>query len=289
MLDFDYYTAETTAELAGILERTGAKIVAGGTDVLPRLRRGQFAADCLVDASRLADLRYIREADGLIHIGALSTHADLVASPLVWQNAPALAQAAATVGCPQTRQRGTLGGNLANASPAADSAPPLLTLDAVVHLTSGRGKRAVALKDFFSGPGQTCLAESEYIESISFPKPAGRWGAAFYKLGKRSGMAISIVSAAAYLELGADGHLHAARLALGSVAPCPVRSPNAEECLAGKTAGLELFHKAGQAALADISPIADIRASKEYRLHAASVVVQRVLEAAWRQAEERKA
>lgn len=285
MFDFEYYRPESTDELKEIFNRTKGRLIAGGTDILPSLRRGQFFTASLIDISRLSELRFIREADSKIEMGALTTHADLVASPLLQQAAPALVQAAVTIGCPQTRQRGTLGGNLANASPAADSAPPLLTLAADLHLADVGSERIIHLSDFFIGPGETCLDAGEYIHSVTFRRPYGRWGAAFEKLGKRNGMAISLASAAAYLEIGAEGRLQIVRLALGSVAPRPVRSPHAEACLVDKDPSPELFQRAGQAALEDISPISDVRASSEYRQHIVPVLIRRVLEKALRQAE----
>jgi CO/xanthine dehydrogenase FAD-binding subunit len=289
MIDFDYLQPTTADELASMLARTQGRVVAGGTDILPRMRRGQFVAECLVDISRLADLRFVRAVDGRIEIGALTTFAELEAAALLQGSAPALVQAAASVGCPQTRQRGTLGGNLANASPAADSAPPLLVLDADVTICSAAGARTVALRDFFAGPGKPCLEPGEYIHAVSFCCPTGRWGAEFAKLGKRSGMAISVASAAASLELDGEGLIRVARVAFGSVAPTPVRSPHAEAVLIGQIPSEELFWQAGQAALEDIQPIGDIRASREYRLHAAPVLAQRVLAAACRQAQGRPA
>ncbi|MDR3573705.1 MAG: xanthine dehydrogenase family protein subunit M [Anaerolineaceae bacterium] len=280
MLDADYYRPETTADLAELLQRTGGKVIAGGTDVIPRSQRGQFLTDCLIDISRLKDLRFIRSVDGQIQIGALTTHNDLAGSPLLQAAAPALVQAAATIGCPQTRQRGTLGGNLANASPAADTAPPLLALDARLRLVHGSHTREVPLCEFFTGPGKTSLLDGEYIERIAFQQPAQFSGSAFYKLGKRSGMAISIVSAAVSLEMDASGIITAARVALGSVAPTPIRSPHAEQVLTGQIASQGLFEQAGQAARQDISPIGDVRAPAEYRAHAAAVVIQRVLDLA---------
>lgn len=287
MLDFDYYRPQTTNELMTILDRTRGQIVAGGTDVLPRLRRGQFVTDCLIDISHLNDLRIIRETEGKIQIGALTTHAGLITSTLIQQAAPALVEAASTVGSPQTRHRGTIGGNLANASPAADSAPPLLVLNANVHLASIKTVRSILLSAFFTGPGMTCLNPGEYIHHISFNHPQGKWGNAFYKLGKRSGMAISIASAAAHLELGHDGRLQTARLAFGSVASSAIRSLHAESILLNCVPTPELFQKAGQAALEDISPISDIRASLEYRMKVIPILAQRALMMAWQRAEKR--
>ena len=123
MIDFEFYSAKTTDDLAFLLDRSGAKVLAGGTDILPRLRRGQFSATRLVDISRLDALNFIEESDGRVRIGSLTTHAELIDSPLLRSVVPAVVEASATVGCLQTRRRGTLGGNLANASPASDTAP----------------------------------------------------------------------------------------------------------------------------------------------------------------------
>ena len=143
------------------------------------------------------------------------------------------------------------------------------------------------LADFFRGPGQTALVSGEYVEGVSFEHPSGRWGSTFLKLGRRSGMAISIVSVAVFLALAADGSISTARVALGSVAPVPVRSRNAEAALTRKIPSLEVFRIAGGSALKDISPIDDLRASADYRAHAASVLVERALSIAWGQAESR--
>jgi CO/xanthine dehydrogenase FAD-binding subunit len=287
MLDFDYYQPRSTDELTQLLARTGGKVVAGGTDLLPRMRQRQERYPSLVDISRLP-LDGIRLEQGWLRIGALATHAGLVASGLIQAWAPALAAAAASVGCPQTRRRGTLGGNLANASPAADTAPPLLALEAEAGLNGLQGPRRVPLAAFFLGPGRTCLAPGEYLEEVRLPCPDGRWGAGFQKLGRRNGMAIAVVSAAACLALDNRGRVRAARLALGSVAPCPVRSPHAEALLAGQSPGPELFRQAGLAALADLAPVDDIRASARYRLAAAAVVAARALALAFDQALRRQ-
>ena len=287
--NINFYRPSTTEELTEFLRQTPVKIVAGCTDVLPRMRRGQAHVDCLVDISHVKELRFIREENGQIQIGALTTHADLLSSQFIQTAAPGLAEAAASIGSPQTRNRGTLGGNLANASPAADTAPPLLVLDAGISLINDGKQRSVRLQDFFCGPGQTVLTSGEYIDHVYFNRPTGQWGMSFFKLGKRNGMAISVVSAAAFLALGPDGTIKTVRLALGSVAPVPLRSRSAEEFLTGKTPNPEAFQKAGQAALLDIFPIDDVRASAEYRRHAAGIAVQRVLEMAWQQAARRKA
>jgi CO/xanthine dehydrogenase FAD-binding subunit len=289
MQEWDVVTPCNVAELTEILSRQPGKLIAGGTDLIPRLRRAPAAQPvCLIDLSRLSELSFIREQAGQIEIGALTTHAQLFTSSLLIQGAPALSKACASIGSPQTRARGTLGGNLCNASPAADTAAPLLCLDAEVQLAGRTGPRRLALNDFFIGPGKTGLLPGEYLHSIHFSLPTGLWGAAYEKLGRRNGMAIAVASAAVLLTLSASGQINRARIALGSVASRPVRSPHAETILIGRTPDSALLEQAAQAMLADISPIADIRASREYRMHAAHILLLRALEEALSQAQGRR-
>lgn len=288
MHPFEYSRPTTLEEAVFLLSESGYRIVAGGTDVIPRLRLNHFVVNHLVDISRLQDLRFIEGRGENINIGALVCHQSIVDSALIHEVSKVLVEASSSVGCRQTRIQGTLGGNLANASPAADTSPALLVLNTDVHIISQNGRRSVALTDFFNGPGQTCLLDGEIIHSISFRRLNGRWGSNFQKLGKRSGMAIAVASAAAVLALGDNDEIIDVRLAFGSVAPKPVRSPAAESILLGKKASSELFAKAAEASLADISPISDVRSTGEYRRNAAKVLVQRALQAALIEAEERQ-
>jgi len=277
MQEFDLYAAETLDDLHRLLAETGARIIAGGTDVLVQMQRGVFLATCLVDASRVTGLRFITEEAGWIHIGALTTYADILASPLLCDTAPALVEAAATVGAPQTRSRGTLGGNIANASPAADALPPLLTLNAQVRLASSQGERVLPLSEVLRGPHQTCLRPDEIIHSVSFARLPGPSGAAFLKLGNRDGMAIAVVNVAVALVIATDGRIAEARVALGAVAPTPVRSPHAEAVLVGQRPTADVIEAAAQAMRADIAPISDVRGSADYRSYAAKHLVGRAL------------
>jgi CO/xanthine dehydrogenase FAD-binding subunit len=276
MKEFNFYSPGTLEELIAVLDDTGGRLVAGGTDLIPRMRRGLVSSDHLIDVGRISDLHFIREQYGQIVIGALTTHQELVDSTLLQVTLPSLVQAAATVGCCQTRCRGTLGGNIANASPAADTIPPLLTAGASVHLAHCCGERTIALDEFLVGPGITSLKRGEFIHSISYSILSGSWGTAFQKLGLRSGMA------------DAGGKIAAARLALGSVAPTVVVSASAEAVLLGQDPTPELMRSAAQACLTDIDPISDVRATKDYRKHAATVLARRVLETSVVQARRRK-
>ena len=288
MSDWDVLTPQNLSELHEMLSLPSRKLIAGGTDLIPRLHRARIDEPVeLIDMSRLSELHFIRENAGQIEIGALVAHTTLFTSPLLLQCAPALSKACGSIGSPQTRARGTLGGNLVNASPAADSAPPLLCLNTTALISGPAGQRQVALADFFCGPGRTCLQPGEYLHSLRFAAPAGRWGMAFAKLGRRNGMAIAVVSTCVYLELGSSGRIDTIRIAMGSVAPTPVRCPQAEAAFQGAQPAVETFDLAAAALIADISPIDDLRASKEYRLQTAQVLLKRVLADAARQTENR--
>lgn len=287
MQEFDFLQPKTIDELVAVLGDSGGRIVAGGTDVIPRMRQNIFSADKLVDVSRIAELDFIEECGDEIIIGALTTHDAILKSTLLQEFNPALVAAAASVGCSQTRQRGTLGGNIANASPAADTAPPLLVHDAQVQLRKNGDQHKLPLAEFFVGPGKTKLEPGEFIQSISFKKLSGAWGAAFQKMGKRNGMAIAVVSAAASVRLDKAGSVSDVRIALGSVAPTVVRSLQAEAKLRGQVPGQTLIQGAARAVAQDISPIKDVRSTAEYRQHAAAVLTERALQQAIAQAQRK--
>ncbi len=287
MQEFDFLQAQSITELVDLLNESEVRILAGGTDVIPKMRNDLFSAPALVDVSHLDDLRFIDERESKIFIGALTTHQEIANSALLQAENPALVVAAETVGCVQTRNRGTLGGNIANASPAADTVPPLLVYDAQIHLMSKSGERVMPLSEFATGPGATKIASDEFIHSVSFPKLGGAWGSAFKKMGKRSGMAIAVVSAAAAIILDESGNVEDARIALGSVAPTVVRCPDAESMLIGQEPTPEVVRQAAQVCAQDISPIKDVRSAAEYRNHAAVVLAGRAIDQAISQAKEK--
>ena len=282
MQEFEFYSPKTLDELVCILEETGGEVIAGGTDILPRVRRGRMIANhVLVNINGIADLSFIRQEDDTIRIGALITHQAMVESSLLRESAPVLVEAAASIGCPQTRNRGTLGGNLANASPAADTIPALFILNALIHLFSRRGFRQVSPAEFLIAPRTTCLRQGEIIHSITFPIPTGRHSGCFLKIGKRNGMSIAVVSAAVGLWLDDSGKIGDVRAAVGSASPTVVRCHRVEQALMGKKPDVELFQQAAQEVQTSISPISDIRATSQYRQHAAVVLLRRAFTTAW--------
>jgi carbon-monoxide dehydrogenase medium subunit len=281
MQSFNYLAPHSQNELCQVLCNTAGKIIAGGTDMLPQMRNLKQTPSTLIDISHISDLRYIQESEDEVLIGALTTWSDILESPLIQKTAPALAQAASLVGAPMTRNRGTIGGNLGNASPAADSLPPLLTLDAIVHLNSQSGQRQVPLRNFLTGPGTTDLKADEYIQQVSYKKVALPFGNVFNKLGPRQGMTISIASVAVLLALDANGKITLARIALGAVAPTAVRCPDAEAFLLGKEPSTELWQEAAHQVRKAIAPIDDVRGTQEYRHHIAGILTRRALQTAY--------
>ena len=280
MKEFDYLRPETISELKRDLSSPGAKILAGGTDIVPKMRDGQFSAEVLVDPSRVSSLRFIEDLGNKIILGALTTHQQLAESTVLRNVNPALSQAAETIGCIQTRNRGTLGGNIANASPAGDTIPPLLIYDAELLLQSQEGERIVLLDDFILGPGETQLKDGEFINQVSFTTLAGSWGSAFLKVGKRSGMAISVVNGAAAVLLDDDGSIRDVRIALGAVGPKVIRCRKTEHTLLGEKPSASLFKQVSLSSREEIKPITDIRSNENYRLLASGVIARRMLEEA---------
>ncbi len=282
----DYLAPATFTEAFQALgkKKIKAMIIAGGTDLLVRMRAGAIKPDLLVDLCKL-DLDRIEEREDRITIGARATHTDILHDPLLAENFPALVDAAGKIAGPPIRNRGTLGGNLVNASPAADLATPLLGYDAAAIITSKEGDREIALVDFFTGPGETVLKQGEILKEISIPKPPPGTEAAFLKLGKRKAMAIAVVSVAARLTFEEDGMISQARIALGSVAPVPFRATKAESALIGKNPGARLFAEVGEIARAESSPISDLRSTADYREKMVAVLTKRALAAALLQME----
>lgn len=277
MQEFDFYTAQTVEQACRMLAEPGSRLVAGGTDVIPQMLNGRLRAGRIIDISRLAGLKQVELHGEMVHIGALVTYAELIASPLLQAEAPLLVQAAAVVGCVQTRYRGTLGGNIANASPAGDSLPPLLALQASVTLVSAAGERTLPLEQVLQGPGITALAPAEMIHHVVFARLSPTAKSIFLRLGSRQGMAVAVASAALVLELEPAGQVSDVRLALGAVAPTPMRCREAEGLLVGKVLKEENIERFARTAAEACSPIDDVRGTADYRRHAVKVLARRGL------------
>ncbi len=263
-------------EALRLLATTTARPIAGGTDVMVGLAAGAIQPDApLLDLWSLADLRGIRVTDGALEIGALTTYAELRRSPVVRDQLPVLAVAAATVGAVQVQNRGTLGGNVANASPAGDMLPILLATDAELVLASVRGTRTVAAADFWTGYRSTACAPDELVLRVRIPLVEGRH-VRFRKVGTRQAQAISrVVLAVSWRRVGAAWR--DVRVALGSVAEVPLRALRTEVALEGRRPDRDAAERAIAALAADIRPIDDVRGSAAYRNAVAGRILRRII------------
>jgi len=254
-----------------------ARFVAGGTDMVVDLDRGRQPRCSLIDLSHLPELHYIREEAGGIMVGGAVTHAEVLQSEIIGEKAAVLTQAAVEVGAPQIRNRSTLSGNIVTASPAADTVPPLLALDARIELASVRGKREIALREFITGFRQVDLAEDEVVSSIFIPAAIGERRGAFLKLGLRYAQAISVISVTAVIELDINNRILKAGIALGSVAATAIRVPEAEKLLIGQVLDESLIKIVAEVAQNTAQPISDVRGSAAYRKVMVKVFTARAL------------
>ena len=261
-----YLRPTTLADaLALVAQHAGrARIVAGGTDLLVELSRGQNPTGTVIDISGLRALKYVRDDGDVIRLGALATHNDVVASAACVARALPLAQACWEVGAPQLRTRGTVAGNLVTASPANDTITPLVALAADVVLISTGGERVVPLAEFYPGFRRTALRPDELVREVRIPALAPNQRGLFLKLGLRRAQAISVIDAALVVTLDGE-RVSDARIALGAVAPTIVRAPAAEAYLVGKFLDADTRETAGRLAAEGVTPIDDLRGSAAYR------------------------
>lgn len=278
-------------EAIALLAESGpdARPLAGGTDLLVRMKRGLMAPRLLVDLAGLPELRGIEMTPQGLRIGSMVTHAEVVSSPLVREHVPVLASACGAIGAVQTRSLGTLGGNLVSCVPSLDGGPPLLVLDAMVTVVGPQGRRQMPLPELFRGPHRSTLLPGELLQEIVIPKASLGMGACFAKFGRRKGLSLAVVNVAAAVMLAGDGRrIERAAIALGAVAPTAIRVRRAEAFLAGGPADPEALAEAARIAAEEISPIDDFRASADYRRRLATVLTRRVLEGAIASAQARR-
>ena len=281
MQAFGYIMAKDVGHAVALLGEHGAKakILAGGTDLLVELKHAVHNPKMIVDVSRLRELKEIAIVDDGLHIGALATHADIMGSPIISGMFPALVDAAHSIGAVQTRNLGTLGGNLVTCVPSMDSGPALIALDASVTVANTEGWRRMPLADLFVGPRRTSLKPGDLLVDIVIPKENLDKPAAFEKFGLRKGQALALVNAAAAFFVD-KGNFLSPRIALGAVAPTVIRAPKAEAYLDGRKISAEAMAEAGRIAATEANPINDFRASADYRRDLIAVLVKRALASA---------
>lgn len=284
MAPFQYLAPGSLTEELEILKERGsqAKVLAGGTDLLVQMKEGQLRPGVVVDIGGLDRLRGVWEEDGSVWIGPLTTHWDLAHSDLIRRHGQALAQGASQVGSPQIRHRGTIGGNIANASPAADTLPPLVVLAAEVQVSSLTGSRWLPVESLLVGPSLTVLTPQELITAVRFPQRDQGFRSRYEKFGSRRALSIAIASVAVAAVQGEDGRLGEVRVALGSVSPTVVRAPQVEELLKGKVLNADLIARAAASVEGACCPIDDVRGSVWYRRQLVQALLARILHS-WQQ------
>lgn len=255
----------------------GGAVMAGGTDLLVRLRKTGRTFPALFCLDRIEDLQQIRENEKEVHIGAAVVHQRLLDNVTVKNRLKALWDSIAVLGSPPVRHSGTLGGNLCTASPAGDTLPPLYVLGARVEIWSKSQKRSVQIDEFISGPGRTALRDGEIVAGVTIPLPSEDFFSAYYKVGRRKAMAIAVASMAVCVKTVENGVIDRIKLAWGSVGPTVITLPEAESLLRGHVLSEEILRRAGKMVSGGISPIDDIRGSAKYRRRVAGNLLLRLL------------
>ncbi|MDR3568994.1 MAG: xanthine dehydrogenase family protein subunit M [Syntrophobacteraceae bacterium] len=283
MKKYNYHRPQTLKEAFRLMEKYNglARYIAGGTDIIVRIKKGVASPEALISLRGLEELRGIEvDGAGALTVGSMTLIRELEREPVFTKNLPALSQAAVALANPQVRNVATVGGNLANAAPSADCAPPLLALEAWLTLEGPGGKRDVPISEFFQGPGRTCCAPLEIITRITIPSLPDKTGMAFLK-SVRVNQDIALTNAAALLVME-DGMCRKCRLAVGAVAPVPLRLKATESAIEGQKIDKELLGRVGAMVESEISPITDVRASEDYRRVVTGVIVGRAIKQALR-------
>lgn len=276
---FEYLAPESLEEALTELRNFGSDTVllAGGTDLILAMKHKSVLPTRVMGLQKVRELNFIRQKNSTVHIGALATHSWLCAHDVILKKLPMLGEAVSMIGSWQIRNIATLGGNLCNASPAADSAPPLLALDSRVVLADSDGEQEAPLSSFFLGPGQTALTPSQILKEVIIEIPSNPYSGCYLKMTRKRGIDLAVVGVAFHAEIDPSTQtLAKVAIALGGVAPTPMRATEAEKILAGLSSeeALRALADAAQAAVAATTPIDDIRATAEYRKAIVEVYVR---------------
>lgn len=289
MENFDYLAPRSLAEAYSALGNGRTSLMlAGGTDVIVQLREGRKRCDQLIDLKHIPEMMAFRwAADGTLEIGAATPLAVLYEDAEVARRLPATVDAGHIIGGIQIQSRASFGGNLCNASPAADSSPALMALGARLLIGSATGTREMAVEDFFLGPGRSALQPGELLIQVKVPPQPARSAAFYHRFIPRNEMDIAVASAGVRLQLAADGNtIESARIAIGAVAATPLMVPAAAAAIVGQPANDATFARAGEAAAAAATPITDMRGSIAQRRRLTSVLTVRALQGALKRIQE---
>ncbi|MCL5962008.1 MAG: FAD binding domain-containing protein [Chloroflexi bacterium] len=283
MRNFYYFEPTSLAEAGHLLATLGpnARPLAGGTDLVVEMRAGKERVDSLVNLKTIPGLDFIRLDDEALRLGPLVTVSDLRGSSVVWQHAKALAEATAKFGSPLVSNLATIGGNVCRAAPSAETAPPLLALEARLRLVKGEGERIVPVEQFFVGPGKSVLEEGELLAEIIIPRSPGRMGSTYLRYSRRNALDLAMVGVAVFLQANEDGACRRCRIALGAVAPTPVRMPAAEACIEGSLVDDAAIQRATVTAAGNCCPRSSKRAPADFKREMVKVTLSRALKQAW--------
>jgi carbon-monoxide dehydrogenase medium subunit len=282
--NFNYFAPKSLSEAYDVLARYSERsfLMAGGTDLMVQMKSKLIAPECVVDLRGLG-LNYIKAMEDGLAIGATTTLHDMESSPLILERCPVMAATCSEMACYSIRHLGTIGGNLCNASPSADTAPPLMVVGSKVKINGSDGERVVSVEDLFTGPRKTLLKKSEILTEIQIPHPPPHSAAVYLKYKRNEGMDLALVGVAVCLVTDSSGtNCQDVRIALGAVSPVPVRVSEAEKVLRGNVLKEDLFEAAAVKAREAAAPITDVRGSAAYR----ATLVQTLTRDALRQAKE---
>lgn len=288
---FDYLAPKTVEEACSLIaqHKGKARVMSGGTDLMPQMKEGTVRPQYLIGLKSIPGLNYVEHDKKVgLKIGGMATLVQVAESPVVKGRFPILSEAIMHMASVQVRNTGTLVGNLCNAAPSADTAPSLIVMGARVKLVSAGGReRVIPLEDFFRGPGETALAEGELLAEVQVPDLPPRSGGAYLKLSQRRAMDLAVVGVACLLTLD-KGVCKEVKIALGAVAPTPIRAKEAEALITGGALEDEVLEKAATAAMEASKPITDIRGPADYRRKMVGVLTKRAVRQAWERASAAK-
>ncbi len=286
MKRYEYYQPRNLHEAFGLMEKYEgrARYVAGGTDAMIRVKQEIWQPEALISLRWIADLRGIKKTGNFLRIGSMTLWEEIETDPLVASHCPALAEAASMVANPQIRNVATVGGNLCNAAPSADGAPPLMVMEAVLTISGPHGEREVPISDFFQGPGQHCMQPDEVLTAITIPEMPVHTGMAFLKSGRVT-QDIAVANVAVYIQME-DMVCKECRVAAGAVGPVPMALQGVESFVEGKEITPDLLLEIQDKAAGEVTPITDVRSTENYRRTITGVMVKRALEQALKQAKQ---
>ncbi len=288
-MKFDYCKVDSIANAIEALEKAGkkAKIIAGGTDLLIKIKNGDWNPESIIDITPISSINEIKvEEANNVKIGAAVTHDRICKAFKNDDKLTALFEASSQLGSPQVRNLATIGGNVCNAAPSAETAPALIALDCKALIAGPSGEREMKLEDFFKGPSKNSLEDFEILTGLQIEKQSSNSGSAYLRLSQRNALDIAVVNVGVFIKLDNNRKIECVRICLGAVAPTPIRALKAEKALLSEALNDKLLEEAGSLAKADSIPISDVRSSATYRREMVEVLTKRAIKIAYERAKK---